>query len=284
MRLTVGGCQLASATGAVEQNLARIEQAARTAKESAPDLALFALPELAVTGYCCGPAFHDLAARWPDGGCLPRLARLAKELGTALVVGFAEAGPAYGVTADSAAVFGSDGSPLGVYRKTHCLDRERRYFVNGDSLPLFDLDGVRFGVAICWDLAMPEVARTYALAGADLLVGIGAWEDPYGDDWELAVAARAFDNVLPVLAVNRSGREVERAEDREEAVSFPGRSLLVDCLGKPLARLDGSEDAVLVGAVDLDHTRAVRREYGSQLRDRRPDLYGRLTLPPLEEP
>lgn len=284
--LTVGGCQLASATGAVAENLERIEQVVWAAKESAPDLALLAFPELAVTGYCCGPAFHDLAVRWPDGGFLPRLSRLAGEAGVALVVGFAEAGPAYGVVADSAAVFARDGRPLGVYRKAHCLDRERRYFVNGDGLPLFEVDGLRFGIAICWDLAMPELARSYALDGADFMVAIGAWEDPYGDDWELAVAARAFDNVMPLLAVNRTGHEVERGDDTENAVTFPGRSLLVDCLGKPLARLDDGEDAVLVGTVDPEHTRAVRRGYGSQLRDRRPDLYGRLIRPHLhlEEP
>ena len=113
-----------------------------------------------------------------------------------LVAGYAEATTSE-VIYDSAAVFERDGTPLLSYRKTHCLDTERRYFFNGDELPLIDSSVGRLGVMICWDAAFPEVARTHALAGADLLVVIGAWEDPHVPDWDLVMRARAYDNVTP---------------------------------------------------------------------------------------
>jgi predicted amidohydrolase len=274
MTLHMGGCQLASTTSDLDDNVRRIETAVRRAKDDDPALALFALPELATTGYASEREFFRLAVSWPDGGYLPRLAALAKECALVLVVGFAEATGTYGVIADSAAVFGPDGAALGVYRKTHCLDRERHFFVNGDTFPLFPVGEHRFGIAICWDMAMPEVGRIYALAGADLIVAIGAWEDPYRDDWTLSTSARAYDNVTPVLGVNRTGTE--------RGASFSGGSRLLDALGRPIAELDREEDGLLLGALDMAATRELRAEYGSQLRDRRPELYGPVCRPLLE--
>lgn len=265
MHMRIGGVQLSASTGALEDNLASIEASARSAKAQYPDLSLLAFPELATTGYQCGAAFHELAVSWPNGGYLPRLGALAKELECVLVVGFAERLSAYGLTADSAAVIDSDGQMLGSYRKAHCLDRERQWFVNGSSLPVFDTAAGRLGVLICWDAAMPEAARTYALKGASLLVAIGAWEDPYVPDWSLVCSARAYDNVIPLLGVNRTGSET--------GASFSGGSRVVDCLGKVLASRDDERDGLVTGVIETGQMEQLRSGYGSQLRDRRPDLY-----------
>ncbi len=177
----------------------------------------------------------------------------------------------HGVIYDSAAVFERNGRPIASCRKSHCLDTERRHFTNGDELPRVSTSLGQLGVMICWDAAFPEVARTHALAGADLLVTIGAWEDPYVHDWDLVAAARAYDNVTPLVAVNRTGPDGD--------VSFSGHSRIVDCLGRTVAELGSDWDGSLVGTVDLDATREVRAGYGSQLRDRRPELYAAVTAP-----
>lgn len=271
MGIRVGGVQSASVTDDVDRNVASITAAARAAKSSFPDLRLLAFPELAVTGYACGARFHDHAVTWPRGGYLPALSALATELNVVLVVGYAEQLGTYGLTADSAAVIDADGRMLASYRKTHCLDRERETFVNGTQLPVLETAVGRLGVLICWDAAMPEAARSYAVQGADLLVVIGAWEDPYVEDWKLVVSARAYDNVVPVLAVNRTGRE--------RGASFSGASRLVDCLGRVIASADEEPDALITGLVDPDHTATTRKGYGSQLRDRRPELYTLVATP-----
>jgi predicted amidohydrolase len=267
--LLAAGIQLAALPGDTDENLARIERLGRSVARDHPGLDLLVLPELGVTGYSVGERFFDLAELWPEGGVLRRLSGLAAELDVVLVAGYAEAGETPGVIYDSAAVFDRDGRSVASYRKTHCLDTERRFFANGDELPLLTTSAGRLGVMICWDGAFPEVARTYALAGADLLVMIGAWEDPYVRDWDLVVRARAYDNVIPVVAVNRTGAD--------GAAHFSGHSRVVDCLGATVAELGPDQDGVLVGTVDLEHTRDVRAGYGSQLRDRRPGLYGAVT-------
>ncbi len=272
--MRVGGIQLSASTCAVADNLTRITSLARAAKAEHPDLALLAFPELATTGYACGPAFHELAVPWPDGGYLPELSALARELTCVLVVGYAERLSATGLTADSAAVIDADGRMIGSYRKTHCLDRERQWFVNGSRLPVYETAAGRLGILICWDAAIPEAARTHALDGADVLVVVGAWEDPYLPDWKLVCSARAYDNVIPLLAVNRTGAE--------ENASFSGGSRVVSCLGAVLAEVDVAEDALVTAELDADDTAAARAGYGSQLRDRRPELYHALTLRPEE--
>ena len=267
--LLAGGIQLAAVPGDVEANLAKIERLSRSAKRDHSGLDLLVLPELGVTGYSAGEEFFDLAEPWPEGEGLQRLSVLAAELGVVLVAGYAEAGETPDVIYDSAAVFDRDGTPVASYRKTHCLDTERRFFANGDELPLITTSAGRLGVMICWDGAFPEVARTHALAGADLLVMIGAWEDPYVRDWDLVVSARAYDNVIPLVAVNRAGAD--------GAAHFSGHSRVVDCLGVTVAELGAEEDGLVVGSVDLERTQELRAGYGSQLRDRRPGLYDAVT-------
>jgi predicted amidohydrolase len=269
--ILAGGLQLVSVTGDPAANVAKIARLGRELKSTHPQLALLVTPELAVTGYSVGERFHELAEAWPDGESLRALANLAAELDLVVVAGYAEASGIPGVIYDSAAVFERNGLPVASCRKSHCLDSERRFFANGDELPRISTSLGQLGVMICWDAAFPEVARAHALGGADLLVTIGAWEDPHVRDWDLVTAARAYDNVTPLVAVNRAGTDGE--------VTFSGHSRIVDCLGGTVAELASQDDGLLIGTVDLDGTQEVRAGYGSQLRDRRPELYASVSAP-----
>ena len=271
MVLTVGGIQLAPVTAEPATNLANIKRLGRVVKDANPELSLLVFPEFALTGYRAGDRFGDLAEIWQHGPYLEQLAGLAAELEVVLVVGFAEGGDTPGPVYDAAGVFDRDGTPVKSYRKTHCLESERHFFANGDELLPVETSIGALGVMICWDAAIPEVARVLALSGADLLVTIGAWEDPYAPDWELATAARAYDNVLPHIAVNRTGTDLD--------VRFSGHSSVFDCLGHPLGKLTVEEDGFLVARVDFARTEEVRAGYGTQLRDRRPELYSKLSEP-----
>ncbi len=271
MTISAAGFQLACHNGSPEENLTAIRDGVLAIASQHPETQLVAVPELALSGTDCGAGFFDLGVRWPDGKALTSLAAVAKEAGIMLIVGIIEASPAPGVMYNAAAIFDSDGSPLGCYRKTHCLAREMLYFRNGCELPVFDSDLGRFGVLICWDAAFPEAARVMALQGAEFLVVLGAWQDPYASDWEMVVSARAYDNVLPILAVNRSGHDNQW--------TFSGHSKIVDCLGKTVAEAGEGENAIFAGVIDKEHTGEVRKGYGSQLRDRNPAVYGLLTYP-----
>jgi omega-amidase len=265
MVVTVAGCQLAFRVGAGEQNVERMEESARAAKGAHPDLCLLAFPELALSGYRLDAGVPDVAEPWPNGASFGRLSALARELELVIVAGFPELDPSTGQVFDSTAIFDADGAPVGAYRKAHCLEKERSIFSQGNDLPVWRTRAGKFGVLVCWDAAMPEAARVIALQAPDFVVVVAAWEDPYLPDWKLVIRARAFDNVLPILACNATGG----GEDR----SFSGGSCLVDCLGQTVAECGSEEDSLVVGTIDTERTHRVRCGYGSQLRDRRPELY-----------
>jgi len=203
-----------------------------------------------------------------------RMAALAAELGVVLVVPvFEEAQP--GVYFNTAVVFDADGRELGKYRKTHIPDgpqyHEKFYFTPGNlGYPVFRTRHGVIGVGICWDQWFPEVARVFALEGAQILFypsAIGSEPDRPGyssaEAWRTLIRSHAIANGLFVAAVNRVGVEDE--------MTFYGESFVADPFGEFLARA-GAEEEVLVADLDLGRIRELR-ELLHFLRDRRIDTY-----------
>jgi (R)-amidase len=187
--------QLASVPNDPAANVAR----AVAALEDRPgvDLALF--PELFLSAY----VLEELPATAiaADGPELATVAAAAARARTAVVIGFAEQLPG-GALANSAACIDEAGTIAAVYRKTRLFAGERTIFRAGSELRLVSLAGRLVGPLICFDVEFPELARTLAVAGADLLVSISANMEPYGDEHEVATRARALENRLPHLYVN----------------------------------------------------------------------------------
>ena len=201
----------------------------------------------------------------------------------ALIFGYAERDGAYFY--NSAAVFDRNGQLVGTYRKTHIPayfpselrggtgSYEKFYFSPGTSLPVFEFEGIRFGIQICNDRLYPEPSRKLALQGAEIIFMPIAYAT-YGNDnyrvaiWDLPLQARAFDNGVFVVAANRVGDESGRRHI--------GMSAIVSPLGGRIikqATMDGPE--LLVAEIDLDDVDKARRSL-PWWRDRRPDLYGNL--------
>ena len=236
--------------GDLEGNLA----AACTAIE-ASDADLVAFPEMFLGGY----RIRRLQAVSADA--LARVGAAARAAGVTVVIGGPEA--VDGGLANSAFVFGPDGGPAGVYRKTHLFGAERGAFVAGGELAPIEVAGRRLGVMICFDVEFPEVARTLALRGAEVLVTISANMEPFEDDHDAFVRARALENERPHLYVNRTGSE--------SSAVFVGRSQAVDAEGRVLAMAGAGPETL---AVELPA--AGRSDERTQyLAQRRPELYDR---------
>jgi len=229
------------------------------------DLIIF--PELITTAYECGEKFYELAEIFPEGESIDFIANLAREYNTHIIFGFAEKDRTIeSVLYNSAALIDNEGNPVGVYRKVHLFDKESLVFRPGYDFPIFKTRIGNIGIMICWDTSFPEVARIYALQGADLLAISTNWEKPYSKEWDLLTAARAFDNVLHIAAANRVGTD--------KRLAFFGHSRILDPLGDALVKIDEEIEAYASAEVDYDRTRKLRK---GQLKDRRPDTYGILT-------
>jgi predicted amidohydrolase len=243
--------QLDSRPGAPLENARRAAEAI----DEHPNAALAVFPELYLNGY--DPSRAAGSAIAPGDPALAALAAAARAERTAIVTGFVERA-ADGTLFNSAACFTADGELAGVYRKTHLFGAEEQAtFAPGTELPIVDLAGRRVAPLICFDVELPEPARTAARTGADLLVTVSANMDPFGADHELATRARALDNRLVHVYVNRAGTEAGR--------TFAGGSQVIGADGQVLA-VAGRDEAVLAVALpehvapdpDVDYLRHVR--------------------------
>ena len=264
-------------------NIATAERLVRQA--AAQGARLILLPELFETPYFCkdmAPAHLGLATKAADSPAISHFRAIARELSVMLPISFFE--QAGQVRFNSLALLDTDGSLLTIYRKAHIPDGpgycEKYYFSPGDT----GFQAVRsavgtIGAAICWDQWFPEAARVMALEGAELLcypTAIGSEpHDPELDSsghWQRVMQGHAAANIMPLIAANRFGEEVGETA----TVTFYGSSFIADQTGAIIARAERSGEAVLLAEFDLGAIAAQRREWGV-FRDRRPELYGRLT-------
>ncbi len=212
---------------------------------------------------------------------MARLADLARELGVVLPVSFFER--ANQVYYNSVVVIDADGRQLGLYRKSHIPDgpgyQEKYYFRPGDTgFRVWSTRFGRIGVGICWDQWFPEAARAMALAGADALfypTAIGSEPQDASldsrDHWQRVMQGHAGANLMPLVASNRIGVELEAPAP----TNFYGSSFIAGPTGEKLAEAGRDGTGVLTATFDFARIRRQRDSWGV-FRDRRPDLYGAL--------
>ncbi|WP_344257780.1 carbon-nitrogen hydrolase family protein [Streptomyces sodiiphilus] len=249
-----------------EESLASLERAA--ARAAASGARLLVTAELRLTGYAVGDDPPGRSAG-EDGPAAREVSAIAARHRIALAFGRPEREGA--AVYNAVRLTGPDGAVLADYRKTHLYgDFEAGRFVPGDRLVVqAELDGLRIGLLICYDVEFPEAVRAHALAGTDLLLVPTALMRPYEFVARTLVPARAWENQLYIAYANRCGPEGEW--------DFAGLSCLAAPDGTVPARA-GAHEELLVADVDpavLSASRA-RNPY---LSDRRPELYGPLVRP-----
>ena len=276
-----------------EQNLQRaIEHVRKAASQGAQ---VICLPELFQTQYFCqreDAALFDLAEPIP-GPTTEKLGKIAKELNIVLVASLFEK-RAPGVYHNTAAIFETDGSLKGLYRKMHIPDDplyyEKFYFTPGDlGFRAFDTKPGKIGTLVCWDQWYPEGARLTALQGASILLyptAIGwhpAEKAEFGvaqhDAWRTIQRAHAIANGVYVGVVNRVGFEygdIRGNRATGAGLEFWGGSFLCDPFGRVIAEASHDKEEILIGDVDLKAMEDVRRNWPF-LRDRRIDSYAPIT-------
>ena len=201
-----------------------------------------------------------------DGEFAATFADAARQLGMWVVAGsFQESGPDATRTYNTSLVFDRSGALAATYRKIHLFDidipgrvseRESNAVAPGGEVVTVDIDGVRVGMSICYDLRFPELYRQLAIDGAQVLLVPAAFTAHTGrDHWEVLLRARAIENQCYVVAAGQSG-------DHEPGKSCYGRSMVVDPWGTVVAQaVDGV--GVIIADLDLDRLVRLRRELPS---------------------
>ena len=182
-------------------------------------------PEMFLTGYDIGPEAVRRLAEPADGPSAAVSGGDRCQARHRLVLRLSR-GRRDGRVHNAALLIGRDGSTLANHRKSHLYgELDRAAFAAGDGAPtVADLDGVKVGILICYDVEFPENVRLLALAGVDLLLVPTALMAPYDFIPGPMVATRAYENQMFLAYANRCGSEGDLAYLRPELRRRPGRA------------------------------------------------------------
>lgn len=272
MTIKVAGVQMdiefANPSANLEKMIARLRE---TVAEGAQ---LTVFPECTFSGYC----FESLEEARPfseglEGPLLTKVTETCQELDTMTVVGFLERDGDR--VFNALALVGPEGV-MGSYRKAHLpylgVDR---FTTPGDrAFAVTDTGSLKVGLNICYDSSFPEASRALALAGADLIALPTNWPPTSGRTADFVPNARALENHVYFMAINRIGTE--------RGFEFIGKSKICDPSGADLAFANHANEAILYAEIDPawprnKHLCNIPGEHEiHRMNDRRPDLYGPL--------
>lgn len=251
--------------GSPDENYARAEQLIKKAVKRSPDVIL--LPELWNTGFAPGlikPALADESGTRTKTLC----GRLAKEYGVNIVAGsvLTRKGDAL---YNTAYVFDRAGVCIAEYDKTHLFSPmgEGEAYAAGEKIVTFPLEGITFGVMICYDVRFVELSRVMALSGAKVLLIPAEWPKQRVRQVRMLVSARAIENQVFAAFCNGCGKAA--------GMQYGGNSAIIDPLGRALAQA-GRNEKIISAAIDFSAQERLRKETPVFL-DRRPELYGAIS-------
>jgi predicted amidohydrolase len=218
--------------------------------------------------------------------------RLAKKYGCFIQTGsFLEADPKWPRVVFNTTVLIGPGGILSKYRKVntwipweiHASPHDLEGY-DEDPFPVVDTEIGKLGVAICYDWLIPETIRQIAFNGAEVILRVSAYMDPWGatpplDWWTLFNRARAAENTAFVVAANQGA-----SLRHYPPFSWPGGSMVVDFDGRVLAQADpGGGEKIVVGPIDIEALRREReRRVGHDMRSHlRSEVHDYLSKPHL---
>lgn len=152
-------------------------------------------------------------------------------------------------------IFNREGQEVADYIKTHLFSHagENKRFAAGNELSVFELDGIKCGIIICYELRFPELARTLAMKGIEILFIPAAWPLKRADHWDTLIKARAIENQFFVTAVNTFGH-----------------SVIVNPWGETIS--EEISENIISASIDMAQIAEVRNSI-NVYNDRRPELY-----------
>lgn len=246
----------------VEKNYLRAEKLIyNTVKNEKSDVVL--LPETWSTGYY--PENELMSFCETAGGRIKKtFSLIAKDLGINIVAG-SIANNKDGRVYNTSIVFDRTGDVVAEYDKIHLFTpmNEEAFFEYGEKEPVFELDGHKCAVIICYDIRFPELARKLALEGVEMLFVVSQWPDKRVEHLKILSAARAIENQMFVAVCNSCGKA--------EKTVFGGNSRIIDPWGNILASA-GKDETVITADCDFSIIKQIRESI-NVFNDRRPELY-----------
>ncbi len=241
------------------QNLSEACTLVNQAADSGAELAI--LPEMFMSR---GQSRQDVAlyAQHIPGAATDALAAVAKERGIWIIGGsLAELIPGSNKVYNACPIIDSSGNLVAIYRKINLFDsqvpgatlRESEFYEAGDSPIIVNINGIKVGIGICFDLRFPEMFRAYSKAGVELIALPANFTAKTGFvHWEVLLRARAIENLAYVAAPNQFGVI-------NDGIASHGNSMIVDPWGTVITQMMEDKPGIIFAAISahqVQHYRA----------------------------
>lgn len=164
-----------------------------------------------------------------------------------------------------AIVINKNGEHIHQYDKLHLVPMldEPNYLTQGNNISIFEIDNVKMGVIICYDLRFPEISRKLALEGIEVLFVVAEWPIERISQFEKLLYARAIENQVYVIASNSIGK----CDD----TVFGGKSMVINPLGEATTKIILGEGTIQ-STINIEEIRSIRSDI-PLLKTRRADIY-----------
>ena len=220
--------QMSSVIGDIEANINKVNKL--VSGSLSQDCDVLVLPEVWTVGWACNK-FLDCAEDIIDGRSVNFLKELAKKYNVNIIGGSIIENRS-GIYYNTTPVINRHGDLVTTYSKNHLYSYygcdEGKYITVGDSPVMVELDGVYYGLTICYDIRFPEIYRAYRKSGADILVNCAAWGSKKPIPWEVMTKSRAVENQCYMIALTQCGY-IENGEYNL------GESRIIDYKGEELS-------------------------------------------------
>ena len=231
-------------------------------KEDKPDIVV--LPEMWTTAYTLDQLdqIADLDGE-PTRSFLKELAKRYQ----VHIIGGSFANKVEDAIYNTALVVNNEGKEVYTYDKIHLVPmlNEPAYLTGGrKQARVFELDGIKMGLIICYDLRFPELARELALAGAEVIYVVAEWPSARKDHWKALQLARAIENQCYIISSNRIGAY--------DGVEFCGTSLIVDPWGTIVQEGSEEQEETLIETIAASNVDRIREEV-PVFKSRVPEMY-----------
>lgn len=205
-----------------------------------------------------------------NGPIVQKFQKMANQYSIALIPNVYEKGGS-DTYYDTSPVIDAHGKLLGSQHMIHIAEDptedEKFYYTPGQKYNTFSVAGVTIGIAICYDRHFPEHMRILTLKGAQIIFVPTATTGLHRKAWYTEAQASAIANNVFVAHANKVGRE--------GALTFFGKSIIVNPTGEIIAEASEDKEEVMVADINVSLVEEMRKEWPF-LRDRRPDMYGDL--------
>lgn len=253
--LKLSALQLNSLTGDIKANIDKVNKLVTLNMEKDTDVLI--LPEVWTVGWSC-EEFEKSAQTIKDGTVIAFLSGLAKKYNMYVIGGSfirkADDGKLY----NSCPVIDRDGNLVALYDKNHLYSyaecTENKYITPGEKGVIVDIDGIKTGLSICYDIRFPEIYREYRKHGVQLFINVAAWGVSKPIPWEVLTKARAIENQAFMVAITQCG-PIDLANWNI------GHSRIIDYMGETVAEIKSQKEGFMTYTLSTEEMEKYRSEY-----------------------